>query len=88
MYVCIYIYIYIFTYTYAHTHTHTHTHTCTCTQQKADRFVRFFVHQIESGMRASPNYPNTCFNIIVDRESHNNVYFAYTYVCADVYVYT
>ena len=32
----------------------------------AARFVRFFVHQIETGMRSSDQYPNTSFNIGVD----------------------
>lgn len=32
----------------------------------AERFVRFLVYQIETGMRSSPQYPNTPFNIIVD----------------------
>jgi hypothetical protein len=30
------------------------------------RFVRFFVHQIETGLRSSPQYPNAQFNILVD----------------------
>jgi len=37
-------------------------------KQKADRFVRFLVHQIECGMRSLPSYPNTEFNIMVDLE--------------------
>jgi hypothetical protein len=32
----------------------------------AKRFVRFFVHQIESGLRTNPDYPNGQFNIGVD----------------------
>ena len=32
----------------------------------AKRFVRFFVHQIESGLRTCPSYPNGQFNILVD----------------------
>jgi len=32
----------------------------------AKRFVRFFVHQIESGLRTCPSYPNCQFNIGVD----------------------
>lgn len=32
----------------------------------AKRFVRFFVHQIESGLRTCPTYPNSQFNIGVD----------------------
>ena len=32
----------------------------------AKRFVRFFVHQIESGLRTCGNYPNGQFNIMVD----------------------
>ena len=32
----------------------------------AKRFVRFFVHQIESGLRRSGDYPNGQFNIMVD----------------------
>ena len=31
-----------------------------------ERFVRFFVHQIETGLRTSPQYPNAQFNILVD----------------------
>jgi hypothetical protein len=32
----------------------------------AKRFVRFFVHQIESGLRTCASYPNGQFNILVD----------------------
>jgi hypothetical protein len=32
----------------------------------AKRFVRFFVHQIESGLRTCSRYPNGQFNIMVD----------------------
>ena len=32
----------------------------------AKRFVRFFVHQIESGLRTCESYPNGQFNIMVD----------------------
>ena len=33
---------------------------------EAKRFVRFFIHQIESGLRTCAHYPNSLFNICVD----------------------
>ena len=33
---------------------------------EAKRFVRFFIHQIESGLRTCEHYPNSLFNICVD----------------------
>jgi hypothetical protein len=43
---------------------------------EAKRFVRFFIHQIESGLRTCPNYPNGQFNIAVDLDKVVRVHLA------------
>jgi hypothetical protein len=47
----------------------------------AKRFVRFFIHQIETGLRTCPSYPNGLFNIAVDLDQVVRAHLSY-YTCS------